>query len=95
MLVPAPPEADATVSVSTFNGGFESTFPVRVSDGAPGRNFRFTLGSGKAVVDAGSIGAGRHTVRLSVADYQETKNMEDVLRIRPNTRDYTARFKVP
>ena len=51
--------------------------------------------NGKAFVDAGSIGAGRHTVRLSVADYQETKNMEDVLRIRPNTRDYTARFKVP
>jgi hypothetical protein len=31
-------------------------------------------------------------LRLSVADYQETKNMEDVARILPNTR--TATFAV-
>jgi hypothetical protein len=35
---------------------------------------------------------GRHVLRLSVADYQETKNMEDVARILPNTR--TATFAV-
>jgi threonine dehydrogenase-like Zn-dependent dehydrogenase len=37
---------------------------------------------------------GRHTLVLSVGDYQETKNMEDVPRILPNTRTVTARLTV-
>ena len=48
--VTLPEHADATVSVSTFNGGFESEFPVRVSDPKPGKNFSFTLGDGKALL---------------------------------------------
>ena len=37
---------------------------------------------------------GRHTLTLRVADYQESKNMEDVARILPNTRSVSARFVV-
>ena len=37
---------------------------------------------------------GKHTVRLTVADYQETKNMEDVGPILPNTRMFAASFVV-
>jgi hypothetical protein len=37
---------------------------------------------------------GRHVLNFSVADYQETKNMEDVARIRPNTRTIRASFTV-
>ncbi|HEV7132993.1 MAG TPA: S8 family serine peptidase [Gaiellaceae bacterium] len=33
-----------------------------------------------------TIGLGRHSVTLSVADYQETKNMEDIGPVLPNTR---------
>jgi hypothetical protein len=54
-----------------------------------------TLRNGRALVKAGALSAGKHTIRLLVSDYQETKNMEDVLRILPNTRDYRASFKVP
>ena len=37
---------------------------------------------------------GPHTVRVVVADYQETKNMEDVGPILPNTRTFSASFTV-
>jgi hypothetical protein len=37
---------------------------------------------------------GRHRLVLSVADYQETKNMEDVVRILPNTRTLEATLRV-
>ena len=42
----------------------------------------------------GSV-SGKHTIELLVSDYQETKNMEDVSRILPNTRDYTGTFTAP
>jgi subtilisin family serine protease len=35
---------------------------------------------------------GRHTLRVQASDYQETKNNENVARILPNTRVFTARF---
>jgi hypothetical protein len=41
-----------------------------------------------------TVAAGSHTLVLSVADYQETKNMEDVARILPNTRTLTASVTV-
>ena len=37
---------------------------------------------------------GRHRLVLSVADYEETKNMEDVVRILPNTARLTATVRV-
>ena len=40
------------------------------------------------------VASGRHHVRLSVADYQETRNMENVARILPNTRVVTASVTV-
>jgi hypothetical protein len=37
---------------------------------------------------------GTHRLRLSVADYQETRNMENVARILPNTRVLTTSVTV-
>jgi hypothetical protein len=34
-------------------------------------------------------------LNFTVADYQETKNMENVPRIRPNTRTVQTAFRVP
>jgi hypothetical protein len=53
-----------------------------------------TFGNGTASVKTGSLGPGKHTVKMVVADYQETKNMEDVGPILPNTRTFTASFTV-
>jgi subtilisin family serine protease len=49
-------------------------------------------GDGRVRIPLGSVARGRHTVTLSVGDYQETKNMEDVKGIRPNTRTFRASF---
>ncbi|MFQ5704839.1 MAG: DUF4097 domain-containing protein [Gemmatimonadales bacterium] len=48
--------ANATVSVSTFSGEFESDFPVTLTETRrPGRRFRFTLGTGSARVQLESF----------------------------------------
>ena len=39
-----------------------------------------------AVLQGVPVPPGRHVVTVSAADYQETKNMEDVGPILPNTR---------
>jgi hypothetical protein len=41
---------------------------------------------GRIRIVSGRIPRGRHVLRVSVADYQETKNNENVSRILPNTR---------
>lgn len=56
-----PTQANATVSVATFSGDFESTFPVNVAETRKGKRFRFTLGSGSAMVELESF---QGTVRL-------------------------------
>ena len=37
---------------------------------------------------------GRHVLRLQISDYQETRNMENVGPILPNTRILTTTFVV-
>jgi hypothetical protein len=50
--VAVPDNVNATVSVATFNGEFESTFPVVLSgSGKSGKRFTFRLGGGSALID--------------------------------------------
>ena len=53
--------ASVAVSVSTFNGEFESDFPVTLTETRKGKRFNFTLGSGSAQV---SLESFQGTVRL-------------------------------
>jgi DUF4097 and DUF4098 domain-containing protein YvlB len=46
-----PSNTDARFSVSTFDGDFESDFPVRLERFTGGREFEFTLGEGRARVE--------------------------------------------
>lgn len=55
VTVTMPADADATVSVATFHGEFESEFPVRLTGTTPNRQFTFTLGSGSARVEMESF----------------------------------------
>ena len=85
-----------------------ATRPIRfrVSDGGAGVDPRSLEASidGRAVtarlvasevrLSTSGVAPGRHRVRLSVADYQETRNMENVARILPNTRVVTASVTV-
>lgn len=53
--VSVPGSANTTVSVSTFQGEFESDFPVRLTGTGPHRQFTFTLGSGSARMELESF----------------------------------------
>lgn len=55
MTVIMPENANATISVNTFNGSFESDFPVTLSGKNQRRKFSFTLGTGSARVDLESF----------------------------------------
>lgn len=60
VTITVPADADARVSVSTFQGDFESDFPVTLTE-RRGKRFDFTLGSGGAAVDLESF---QGTIRL-------------------------------
>ena len=55
-----------------------------------GASFR----GGRIRIPLGSLGRGRHRATMQVSDYQESKNMENVPQILPNTSRLTASFRV-
>jgi subtilisin family serine protease len=83
-----------TLVVRDAGAGVDPNSLHAFTDGAGGES-AVTFSKGIASVRTGALSPGRHTVELHVADYQETKNMEDVGPILPNTRDFTATFTVP
>jgi subtilisin family serine protease len=76
------------VAASDAGSGVDpSSAFVRV-DGKPAR---LTFATGEFHIRAAK---GAHTILLTVADYQETKNMEDVPKILPNTATLRTRVTV-
>jgi subtilisin family serine protease len=59
-----------------------------------GRSVSARLVGGEVRVSTAGVAPGTRSLRLAVADYQETRNMENVARILPNTRVLTARVRV-
>jgi subtilisin family serine protease len=51
-----------------------------------------TYSGGRARLSLFAISTGRHTLTFTASDYQETKNMENVARILPNTRTIRTTF---
>jgi hypothetical protein len=80
-----------TLAITDAGAGVDASQLHAFVDGSPSV---VAYHKGRASVKTGALSAGKHTIRIVVSDYQETKNMEDVLRILPNTRDYSARFTV-
>jgi len=70
ILVVTQDRPNATVSVQTFSGDFESTFPVELRGSRGGQNMRFTLGDGSALVDFESF---QGAIRLLKAGSEEAK----------------------
>jgi DUF4097 and DUF4098 domain-containing protein YvlB len=60
--VTVPEGANVTVAVSTFQGEFESEFPVRLTGTTQDRRFNFTLGTGRAQLELESFN-GEITLR--------------------------------
>ena len=59
-----------------------------------GRSVTARLVGSEVRISTVGIAPGARRLRLSLADYQETRNMENVARILPNTRVLTARVTV-
>ena len=75
------------VSVADGSSGIDpSTIAVRID----GQSRRAISRGGEVMVPTGDLKAGRHALRLQVSDYQESRNMENVPPILPNTRVLTA-----
>ncbi len=79
----------AVFSVTDRGAGVDpGSFGARVD----GHTRRVRYSGGRAVVSLGGLARRTHTIVLIASDYQETKNMEDIGPILPNTR--TARVRV-
>ena len=59
-----------------------------------GRPVRATFRGGVIRIPTASLASGQHRLRVELGDYQETRNMENVARILPNTRVLSARITV-
>jgi len=79
------------VRVADRGSGVDAATVVARIDGKP-RHVSFQ--GGTARVDTTRLAPGRHTLRFQISDYQETRNMENVAAILPNTRRLTAAFTV-
>jgi hypothetical protein len=64
--------SNASVAVSTFNGEFESEFPVPLSETRKGKGFNFTLGSGSAQVTLESFQGTIQLVRPGSRDVKRS-----------------------
>jgi hypothetical protein len=60
--------------------------PLSVDARVDGDALPLSYASGLAHIPVAGLARGRHALTISAADYQETKNMENVAAVRPNTR---------
>ena len=58
------------------------------------RQAAYSRGRGRITIPVGRLAAGRHRLVVQVSDHQEAKNMENALRILPNTTRLELQFSV-
>ncbi len=83
--------AALVVSVGDQGSGVDPTSLVARVDGDERRS-RFA--AGQVRIPTAGLRKGKHTLRFQISDYQETRNMENVAAILPNTRILTTIFVV-
>jgi len=71
------PGTNASMAVSTFNGEFESEFPVTLTETKKGRRFSFTLGTGSAQVTLESFQGTIQLVRPGERSDRDKDEHED------------------
>jgi subtilisin family serine protease len=80
-----------TLNVADAGSGVD---PASLTATVDGQKHDVSLRGTRATIASGPLGRGSHRIVLTASDYQESKNMEDVLRILPNTRTFTGTLKV-
>jgi subtilisin family serine protease len=100
-------QGDTTPPIVRVLGVRGRTLQLRLTDGASGvdptaitarvdgTERDVSYANGVARVSLNGVRSGRHTLILTVADFQEVKNNENVAGILPNTRRFQASFLVP
>ena len=83
--------ADIVVAASDRGSGVD---PASIVVQIDGDEHEGRLTAGVIRVASAGLGAGRHELRLQASDYQESRNMENVGRILPNTRILRTTFVV-
>ena len=85
------PGAQLVFAVSDRGAGVDPALLVVKIDGEerPGR-----FAAGQLRISTAGLRKGKHALRLQISDYQETRNMENVGPILPNTRILTTNFVV-
>jgi hypothetical protein len=68
--------------------------PLSLEASLDERSTTAVLRGGQVRISTAGVAAGRHRLRLRLADYQESRNMENVARILPNTRVLDASVTV-
>ena len=79
------------IRVSDTGAGID---PGSIEATVDGRTVRASLRNGIVSVPTDSLTVGDHRLRVELGDYQETRNMENVARILPNTRVVSTRITV-
>jgi subtilisin family serine protease len=83
--------ARLALAVTDAGAGVDpSSIEVRVD----GKTVDASYARGRLAVELLGVKRGRHRIAVQVADYQELKNMENVPTILPNSRVFTATFRV-
>jgi subtilisin family serine protease len=84
-----------TFSLSDAGSGVDPRSTFASVDGR-GRTAEYSRVGNRVLlrVPIGRVSSGRHRLRLQVSDHQESKNMENALRILPNTRVLETTFSV-
>lgn len=80
-----------TIRTSDSGSGIDpTTAVVRIN----GSDRAFTITNGKVTIATTGLRRGKHRLRFQISDYQESRNMENVPPILPNTRVLTATIVV-
>ena len=79
------------VAVNDAGSGVDPTSLAALVDNSKAR---LSYATGRVSVELNGLAKGKHTLLLTVSDFQETKNMETFGGILPNTRVYRATFAV-
>jgi hypothetical protein len=92
-LLPRRPGSPVRLAVSDRGSGVDPRLLVALVDGRRVAGTSYDPGSGRLTIPVRRLEAGRHRLLVQASDYQETRNMEDVARILPNTRVLRATFR--
>jgi len=72
----------------------ESTDKLKPKTDTRAARAGYSRPAGRLRIPIVGLAPGRHTLTLQVSDFEESKNMEDVPRILPNTRIFRTAFTV-